>query len=78
MWSIYRDRAEAIDNDLLQGWNETLSTLLVFVRLLHGRLAHVAHFFRQAGLFSAVCTAFLLEVYVSPAPVVADEVANKI
>ena len=33
VWSIYRDRAEAIDNDLLQGWNETLNTLLVFVGL---------------------------------------------
>jgi len=33
VWKIYRDRVEKVDDDLLEGWNDTLNMLLVFVRL---------------------------------------------
>jgi len=33
VWKIYRDRVKDIDDDLIEGWNDTLNTLLVFVRL---------------------------------------------
>jgi len=33
VWKIYRDRVKDIEDDLLEGWNDTLNMLLVFVRL---------------------------------------------
>jgi len=33
VWKIYRDRVKVIDDDLLEGWNDTLNVLLTFVRL---------------------------------------------
>ncbi|KAH7101889.1 hypothetical protein BKA62DRAFT_701726 [Auriculariales sp. MPI-PUGE-AT-0066] len=44
VWRIYQERAGERDEDLIEGWKETLDVLLVF-----------------AGLFSAVCTGFILE-----------------
>jgi len=31
VWRIYRDRATEGDNDLIEGWQDTLSMLLIFV-----------------------------------------------
>ena len=31
IWKVYRDRAQAEDQDLLEGWNNTLNILLIFV-----------------------------------------------
>jgi len=33
VWKIYRDRVKVIDDDLLEGWNDTLNVLLTFVCL---------------------------------------------
>ena len=33
VWKIYRDRVKDIDDDLLEGWDDTLNMLLIFVRI---------------------------------------------
>ena len=33
VWRVYRDRATGADNDLIEGWYDTLNTLLIFVRV---------------------------------------------
>jgi len=60
VWRIYRDRANDADQDVVDGWNKTLDVLLIFVRaaILEAQLLILS----QAGLFSAVSTAFLVEV----------------
>jgi len=32
VWNVYRDRVKDIDEDMLEGWDETLNVLLLFVR----------------------------------------------
>jgi hypothetical protein len=34
-WEIYNDRADEIDRELVKDWNDSLHTLLIFVRNLH-------------------------------------------
>ena len=38
-WEIYNERAEIADKELIRDWNESLNTLLIFVRrwILHNR-----------------------------------------
>ena len=33
VWRVYRDRATGADNDLIEGWYDTVNTLLIFVRV---------------------------------------------
>jgi len=63
VWKVYRDRAKEQDDDLFEAWKETLDVLLVFVRKTTLTLSW-AQRNHQAGLFSAICTAFIIEAYV--------------
>jgi len=60
---VYRDHVTVIDDGRLAAWNDTLGILLVFVSVQQ-MTAHPLNSF-QAGLFSAICTAFIIEVYKS-------------
>lgn len=61
VWKVYREQATAHDKAMLEGWNNTLDILLIFVRAIsRQRLALISI---QAGLFSAVVTAFVMESY---------------
>lgn len=62
VWKLYRDRANEQDHDKIDGWNKTLDILLIFVsgQRRYG-YAHSSTHSLQAGLFSAVATAFLIE-----------------
>lgn len=61
---MYRDRVMELDEDTINGWNDTINFLLIFVSS-----SSLSKFFHrcllkpifQAGLFSAVMTAFLIE-----------------
>ena len=32
VWEVYNERADIADKELLRDWNESLNTLLIFVR----------------------------------------------
>ena len=59
VWKLYRDRVTERDEDQIASWHSTLDILLIFVR------ASVSSYLpltaSQAGLFSAVATAFIIE-----------------
>jgi hypothetical protein len=62
VWEIYNHKASEIDREMIKDWNDSLSTLLIFVSQaqLEGsessRLTCV-----QAALYSAILTAFIIE-----------------
>jgi len=59
---LYRDRVTERDQDQIEGWNSTLDILLIFVRLLPPfSVFFLSLIIKQAGLFSAVATAFIIE-----------------
>jgi hypothetical protein len=60
VWDVYQKRAIENDNDLLEGSNETFNFLLVFVRE-HTWNVNAELTLKQAALFSAIQTAFLIE-----------------
>jgi hypothetical protein len=60
VWKVYRDKVNERDADLLDGWNKTLDILLLFVSTASASLFTLTEEL-QAGLFSAVSTAFVIE-----------------
>ncbi|KAJ8085412.1 hypothetical protein PM082_004228 [Marasmius tenuissimus] len=65
-WEEVMKRVEEIDGGMEKGWKEDIDTLLVFVGIPGPSLNSVgipAHLSKQAGLFSAVVTAFTIESY---------------
>lgn len=61
-WSAMARIVREVDEQKIQGYKEDIDSILVFVRLF--RILRVYHSPRiQAGLFSAVMTAFLVESY---------------
>jgi len=63
VWNLYRDRVTDIDDRRIDAWNDTLGILLVFVSVRQTTVNSLTP--HQAGLFSAICTAFIIEVYKS-------------
>jgi hypothetical protein len=64
MFSLYLKEAEKIDRQMIEDWKGTTDGILIFVRGSFLILLTVAEaHFVQAGLFSAVITAFLIESY---------------
>jgi len=64
VWRVYRDRVNDMDADTISGWNDTINFLLVFVCLFRSLACSLRANILQAGLFSAVMTAFLIELCV--------------
>lgn len=61
VWKIYRARMTERDQTTIDGWNKALDILLLFVRELLSELLYISPGATQAGLFSAVSTAFIIE-----------------
>jgi hypothetical protein len=65
IWQLYLDEARDYDNELVEGKNKNLDTMLLFVctlPIVSAPSVHVLnHRLPQAGLFSAVLTTFLIE-----------------
>ncbi|KAL0060758.1 hypothetical protein AAF712_012449 [Marasmius tenuissimus] len=65
-WDEVMKKVEEIDGGMEKGWKEDIDTLLVFVRLFgpsQNFIRTLANIGKQAGLFSAVVTAFTIESY---------------
>ncbi|KAL0060764.1 hypothetical protein AAF712_012455 [Marasmius tenuissimus] len=65
-WDEVMKKVEEIDGGMEKGWKEDIDTLLVFVRLFgpgQNFVRTLANISKQAGLFSAVVTAFTIESY---------------
>ncbi|KAF8675638.1 hypothetical protein RHS04_06653 [Rhizoctonia solani] len=63
VWKRYVLETDRADKELVEGWNNSLDMLLIFVRSLASvRLtSNVRLMWSQAALFSAISTAFILE-----------------
>ncbi|KAK7019624.1 hypothetical protein R3P38DRAFT_3554160 [Favolaschia claudopus] len=73
IWSVYVSEAEKYDRALVDSWKSDMEGLLIFVSLslISGR--RVGPNGPQAGLFSAILTAFLIESYKTLTPDSGDD-----
>jgi hypothetical protein len=62
VWTAYQNEAQDHDKPIADGWNGDMDVLLVFVSSLVMTLGHLLMIL-QAGLFSAILTAFIIEFY---------------
>jgi hypothetical protein len=62
-WAVCARAAKQHDEALVDGWKDEIDSLLVFVRYLRLFISHAGLKCSQAGLFSAVLTAFAVESY---------------
>lgn len=60
VWQVYLDKSDVYDKELVDGWQETLNVLLTFVCILVIPAILYFDISRQAGLFSAVVTTFIV------------------
>ncbi|QRW26538.1 hypothetical protein RhiXN_12199 [Rhizoctonia solani] len=63
VWKRYVLETDRADKELVEGWNNSLDMLLIFVRSLASvtLTSNVRPMWSQAALFSAISTAFILE-----------------
>ncbi|KAF8676993.1 hypothetical protein RHS04_06183 [Rhizoctonia solani] len=63
VWKRYVLETDRADKELVEGWNNSLDMLLIFVRSLASvtPTSNVRLMWSQAALFSAISTAFILE-----------------
>lgn len=61
IWRIYEKEATNFDEHQIKAWNGSLDTLLIFVSGTSSPAKLLKHEPSQAGLFSAVSTAFIVE-----------------
>ncbi|GAB1524378.1 hypothetical protein RhiTH_007532 [Rhizoctonia solani] len=63
VWKRYVLETDRADKELVEGWNNSLDMLLIFVRSLASvtLTSNVRLMWSQAALFSAISTAFILE-----------------
>ena len=62
-WKALEKTVRTADEEKVKDCKEDVDTLLVFVRILHIHLRAAMTNLLQAGLYSAVLTAFLIESY---------------
>jgi hypothetical protein len=64
-WSICAQTVQKHDETVVRNWKEEIDTLLVFVRVINIRIpgADPTDENEQAGLYSAIITAFIIESY---------------
>lgn len=68
IWKVYANQAPKQDEEMLRAWNQSLDTLLIFVRSFRAVSQNTYKTLTQAGLFSAVSTAFIIESYKTMQP----------
>ena len=62
-WSVCAKTVQKYDENIVRNWKEEIDTLLVFVRAAKARTLGVNLIGQQAGLFSAIVTAFITQSY---------------
>lgn len=62
-WSTCAKSVQKYDENIVRNWKEEIDTLLVFVRVPDIYTPDITLTDRQAGLFSAIVTAFIIESY---------------
>jgi Family of unknown function (DUF6535) len=59
-WDVYNNEAKKVDTELVNDWRDSLNSLLLFVSIALPKLHHILRF-KQAAIFAAVLTAFIIE-----------------
>jgi hypothetical protein len=59
-WDVYNNEARKVDTELVNDWRDSLNSLLLFVSILLPE-PYVILRFKQAAIFAAVLTAFIIE-----------------
>jgi Family of unknown function (DUF6535) len=59
-WDVYNNEARKVDTELVNDWRDSLNSLLLFVRIRVPE-PYVILRFKQAAIFAAVLTAFIIE-----------------
>jgi hypothetical protein len=58
-WDVYNNEARKVDTELVNDWRDSLNSLLLFVSILPE--IQLILRFKQAAIFAAVLTAFIIE-----------------
>jgi Family of unknown function (DUF6535) len=59
-WDVYNNEAKKVDTELVNDWRDSLNSLLLFVSIPVAQLRLILRF-KQASIFAAVLTAFIIE-----------------
>jgi hypothetical protein len=59
-WDVYNNEARKVDTELVNDWRDSLNSLLLFVSIPPPEIQLILRF-KQAAIFSAVLTAFIIE-----------------
>lgn len=63
LFAVYIAHAKKVDEEMVEGWQEDMDSILIFVRSPYLHAFKNSNGRSKAGLFSGVLTAFILQVY---------------